>query len=291
MRLGSRLRWRTIATRCSRSSASYSRARSIAGAARAAASSRIVTSRGSNIRGVSDPTWSTPTSAPSTTSGTPSIERIPFSRRIGLRMSAWSTSAMKIGTRPAAIRPAKPSADRDPHPGLDLLLDPLGRTGDQLVALVVVQQDRHGVDPQDVLDALQKLSEEVLQSELGQRRIAEPVQVAHLRGRERHPPARREHDLSCPDAWHLAWLDLRSHARRAILVSSAERIGRQAAQDRLRRARLGRQPVPLDRLEHGLAVGVAALVLPHSAQIGPAHALQTGIDLRRGQIVVAEDRE
>ena len=34
--------------------------------------------------------------------------RMPFSRRIGFRMSAWSTSAMKIATRSAAIRPAKP---------------------------------------------------------------------------------------------------------------------------------------------------------------------------------------
>ena len=33
---------------------------------------------------------------------------MPFSRRIGLRMSAWSTSGMKIGSRSATMRPAKP---------------------------------------------------------------------------------------------------------------------------------------------------------------------------------------
>ena len=32
--------------------------------------------------------------APSTSSGTPSSERTPFMRRIGFRISAWSTSAM-----------------------------------------------------------------------------------------------------------------------------------------------------------------------------------------------------
>ena len=33
---------------------------------------------------------------------------MPFSRRIGLRMSAWSTSSIATGRRSAAIRPAKP---------------------------------------------------------------------------------------------------------------------------------------------------------------------------------------
>ena len=55
-----------------------------------------------------EPTCSTPISPPSTTSGTPSSERIPFSRRIGLSTSAWLTSAMKIGRRSDAIRPANP---------------------------------------------------------------------------------------------------------------------------------------------------------------------------------------
>ena len=45
---------------------------------------------------------------PPTRSGTPRRLRIPFSRRIGLRMSAWSTSGMTIGRRSAATRPAKP---------------------------------------------------------------------------------------------------------------------------------------------------------------------------------------
>ena len=54
------------------------------------------------------PTCSTPITRPSTSSGTPSSERMPFSRRIGLRMSAWSTSSIATDWRSAAIRPAKP---------------------------------------------------------------------------------------------------------------------------------------------------------------------------------------
>ena len=38
----------------------------------------------------------------------PSSERMPFSRRIGLRMSAWSTSGISIARRSATIRPANP---------------------------------------------------------------------------------------------------------------------------------------------------------------------------------------
>ena len=66
-----------------------SRARPGAAASCSSAASALV-----NSRGVTVPTCSTPRMAPSTSSGTPSSERTPFMRRIGLRMSAWSTSAM-----------------------------------------------------------------------------------------------------------------------------------------------------------------------------------------------------
>ena len=48
--------------------------------------------RSENTRGVRLPTCSTPVTRPCTRSGTPSRDLMPFSRRIGLRMSAWSTS-------------------------------------------------------------------------------------------------------------------------------------------------------------------------------------------------------
>ena len=58
--------------------------------------------------GCSVPTWSTPITLPATSSGTPSIDLIPFSRRIGLSTSAASMSSRITGRLPAATRPAKP---------------------------------------------------------------------------------------------------------------------------------------------------------------------------------------
>ena len=68
---------------------------------------------------------------PSTSSGTPSRERMPFSRRIGLRMSAWSTSGMTIGAPLGGDAAGEAAAERDPDALLDLLLDALGRAGVQ----------------------------------------------------------------------------------------------------------------------------------------------------------------
>ena len=48
---------------------------------------------------------------------------------------------------------------------------------------------------------------------------------------------------------------------------------------------------PLDRRQHRLAVGVAALVVAHLAQLGGREVGEALGDLRGGQVVVAEDRE
>jgi hypothetical protein len=47
----------------------------------------------------------------------------------------------------------EPPPDRDPHPLLNLLLDPLGGPSHELVRLSVVEQDGHRVHRQDFLDA------------------------------------------------------------------------------------------------------------------------------------------
>ena len=86
-----------------------------------------------NVRGVSVPTCRTPITSPSTSSGTPSSERMPRSRRIGLRMSAWSTSSIAIARALGCDPPREPAPDRDPDALLDLLLDALGRARDELV--------------------------------------------------------------------------------------------------------------------------------------------------------------
>ena len=78
--VGSSARWSTSATRRCSNSLAFS----IVGAARSAASWSSSVSSAVNSREVRVPTCSTPITRPSISSGTPSRERMPFSRRIGL---------------------------------------------------------------------------------------------------------------------------------------------------------------------------------------------------------------
>ena len=146
--------------------------------------------RWSNVRGVSEPTWSTPISPPSTISGTPSSDAMPFSRRIGLMTSAWSTSAMKIATRSAAIRPANPgraeSARRarpPPRCPWRRARRAVGRLASSSRIATVSTCERR-------LDADQQLVEQRLERQLGQRGIAEAVRRAGA-ARRRPPGGRR----------------------------------------------------------------------------------------------------
>src|SRR5919197_1479527 len=49
--------------------------------------------------------------------------------------------------------------------------------------------------------------------------------------------------------------------------------------------------LPLDHRQHRLPISVPALVVAHLAQLGRGEVRQAGLDLRGGQLVVAEDRE
>ena len=106
-------------------------------------------------------------------------------------MSAWSTSAIEdrhaLGGDPAR----EPLAEREPHALLDLLLDALGRARDQLVRLGVVQQDRDRVDLERLLDADEQLVQELLEAELGERRIAQTAEDAKLVGGREERRGRR----------------------------------------------------------------------------------------------------
>ena len=117
---------------------------------------------------------------PPTSRGTPSSERMPFSRRIGLRMSAWSTSSIVIARRSEAMRPAKPLPTGITTPLLDLFLDPSGGACVQQLAAVVEQQDRGGVGVQDLADPQQQLAQEFLVGEMRERRIRHPLERLEL---------------------------------------------------------------------------------------------------------------
>ena len=83
----------------------------------------------------------------------------------------------------------------DPDAALDLLLDASGGAGQQLIGVAVVQEDGDGVDGQDVLDPEQELVEELLQPQLGERRVAEPRQAPDLLRRGEVGSDRRQHGL------------------------------------------------------------------------------------------------
>ena len=121
-------------------------ARSIAGAARAAAICSTATSFWPNVRGRSEPTCSTPIRSPSTISGHAEQRADPLLAQdrvedVGV-IDVGDEDRDALGRDPAGEAPA----DRDPHAALDLLLDPLGRARDELLRLLVEQQNRDRVD-------------------------------------------------------------------------------------------------------------------------------------------------
>ena len=61
----------------------------------------------------------------------------------------------------------------------------------------VVQEDRHGVDAEGVLDAEQQLIQELLQPKLGERRVAQPGERLDLVCRGERPPPRAVRTV-CP---------------------------------------------------------------------------------------------
>ena len=89
-------------------------------------------------------------------------------------MSAWSTSVMVMARRSAAMRPAKPRPSGMLHALFDFFLDALGGAGVQGVALE--QQERDGVDVEDVGDPLQQLLQQLLLGQEREHRVGHPLQ-------------------------------------------------------------------------------------------------------------------
>ena len=79
-----------------------------------------------------------------------------------------------------AAREAAP--DRDAHARLHLLLDPEGRARDQLVAHVVEQQDRRRVHVQEVARPCEERSQQVVELEVRQSGVGEPLQTLQAVG-------------------------------------------------------------------------------------------------------------
>ncbi len=98
--------------------------------------------------------------------------------------------------------PGEPATDRDADAAIDLLLQTLGGPGEELRALLVGQEHSDGVDIEDLLDPLEDGVQKRLERQLGERRIAEAVEVREPcgrgRGRELGAGVRRKHDVPCP---------------------------------------------------------------------------------------------
>jgi hypothetical protein len=87
--------------------------------------------------------------------------------------------------RPLRGDPAGEAApDRDPHAGLDLLLEPLRRPRDQLLAGVVQQEERRGVGVEDVADPDEQLVEQAPEGKQRERRVGDGQELAEMLGRE-----------------------------------------------------------------------------------------------------------
>src|SRR3954466_15079156 len=113
--------------------------------------------------------------SPSTTSGTPSSECTPFSRKSGL--TGWigesSSSSITTGSRVNATRPAKPrptGRGKAPPPSssrpLPPLLEPLRGPGREGPAALLDEQHRGGIDPEEIRDAIEQLSQQVVEVEI-----------------------------------------------------------------------------------------------------------------------------
>jgi len=80
-------------------------------------------------------------------------------------------------TLPGGDRACEPTPHRDAHSLRDFLFDPARRRCHQLVRTGVQQEDRGGVDVQDLAHAVQELDKQLFDVEMGERRIRERLDV------------------------------------------------------------------------------------------------------------------
>jgi hypothetical protein len=78
--------------------------------------------------------------------------------------------------------PRKSTADRNPNPSLDLLLDPHCCARDELVRLLVQQQDSACVDPENLSGTNKERREQSVKLQMGERRIREGLKLLQTVG-------------------------------------------------------------------------------------------------------------
>ena len=106
----------------------------------------------------------------------------PFSQSTGLATVVASTRSSRIGLRVAAIRPAKPAPSGTRTPWRTSASMPRAARAMSVPELLVEQQHRRGVGVEDLADAGEQLAQEVVDVEVGQRRVGERPEVAEVVG-------------------------------------------------------------------------------------------------------------
>ena len=115
--------------------------------------------------------------SPSTSSGTPRSDSSPFSRRIGLQMSASARFRIRTGLRVAAMRPAKPRPIGILIPRSTSSSSPFAARAMSVRVVVLEQEDRRGVDPEDPDDAREQLVEQAFERQIGKRRVGDALEI------------------------------------------------------------------------------------------------------------------
>ena len=119
----------------------------------------------------------------------------------GLATVVSSTRSRMTGRASAAMRPAKPFAHGYADPLADLLLDAAGGRGDQRGPVGVQEEDRRGVDVEDVAQTVQQLVEQVLDVEVGQGGVGQNLDLPEPLGgvQDTGVPSRPVHRRPLPD--------------------------------------------------------------------------------------------
>src|SRR5947207_514776 len=140
--------------------------------------------RPSGIRTPASTSSSRPTAARATSScaSTSSISTAHVSawRMLRMRVSSWSNSASSEGARAARGDAAgEPLADRDANAALDFLFESERCACNELLARGVEEEDRGRVDLEHLARADQQRTEQILEREVRQRRVGDPLQPAY----------------------------------------------------------------------------------------------------------------
>ena len=142
---------------------------------------RSVSSSSLNGRWAIRPTWSTPTTASSLNSGTPSITLMPFSHKIGFATVVAVDAIQPRGLLRCGDATSETGAQWNPYPLADLFLDARRRSGDEFLGVGVEEQHRGGVNVEHVAHSRQQFGEELVDVKARQGSASKRLELLQMR--------------------------------------------------------------------------------------------------------------